>query len=211
MKREYILGVLFFGGVWGISEAVLGGALYASHVPYASVPLTVVGLAVLTVARSYFPRRGTPTLVAACAMLYKFLNSPFFGCHLVGILITGACYDLVFDVLKIRLKSLAAAATVYLSYAAFALMITYVFRYDHWVQGGIANVLRHTFIGGSMAALACACIVPLSAAAGERLKAYSTTPFGLLRPSIPGGISAVTLGLWAFAVATCLLSNPSIR
>ncbi len=211
MKREYILGVLFFGGVWGISEAVLGGALYASNVPYASVPLTVVGLAVLTIARSYFPQKGTATLVAACAMLYKFLNSPFFGCHLLGILITGACYDLVFDVLKIKLKSLAAALVTYLSYAAFALMITYLFRYDHWVQGGLAQVLRHIFVGGSMAALACACTIPLVARLGESLKSRSAMPFGLLRYPIPGGISALTLALWAFAVVTCLLSYPFTR
>ena len=89
MKREYILGVLFFGGVWGLSEAVLGGALYAAQVPYASVPLTVVGLAVLTLARSYFPQKGTATLIAACAMLYKFLNSPFFGCHLLEFSLPG--------------------------------------------------------------------------------------------------------------------------
>src|SRR4030042_692331 len=112
-----------------MSEAVLGGALYAAQVPYASVLLTVVALAVLTLARSYFPQRGTGVLIAACAMLYKFLNSPFFGCHLLGILMTGACYDLVFDVLKVRVKSLGAAATVYLSYAAFAVMITYLLRY----------------------------------------------------------------------------------
>jgi hypothetical protein len=211
VKREYILGALFFGGVWGISEAVLGGVLYASNVPYASVPLTVVGLAVLTVARSYFPQRGTATLVAACAMLYKFLNSPFFGCHLLGILITGACYDLAFGVLKIRLKSLGAALATYLSYAAFAVMITYLFQYDHWVQGGLAKVLGHIFIAGSIAALACASVVPLSARFAERLKSYSPVPFGLLRFPIPGGVSAVTLGLWAFAVAMCLLSHPSIR
>lgn len=202
MRRDYLLGVLFFGGVWGLSEAVLGDALYAANVRYASVPLTVMGLAVLTVARSYLPQRGTATLVAACAMLYKFLNSPFFGCHLLGILITGACYDLVFDVLKIRLKALAAAATTYLSYATFAVMITYLFQYDHWVQGGLAKVLGHIFIAGSMAALACACVVPLSARFAEKLKSYSPAPFGLLRFPIPNGISAVTLGLWAFAVAT---------
>lgn len=210
MKREYILGVLFFGGVWGISEAVLGGALYASQTPYASVLLTAVGLAVLTIARSYFPQRGTATLVAACAMLYKFLNSPFFGCHLLGILITGASYDLMFDVLKVRLKSLAAAAATYLSYAAFAVMITYLFRYDHWVLGGLVKVLRHIFIEGSMAALVCACVVPLSARLGEKLKSYSAMPFGLLRSPIPGGISALTMGLWAFAVVTCLSSYPSV-
>jgi hypothetical protein len=211
VKREYILGVLFFGGVWGISEAVLGGALYASNVPYASVPLTVVALAVLTIARSYFPQTGTATLVAACAMLYKFLNSPFFGCHLLGVLITGACYDLAFGVLKIRLKSLAAAMATYLSYAAFAVMITYLFQYDHWVQGGLPKVLGHIFITGSMAAWACACVVPLTTRFAEKLKSYSPAPFRLFRFPIPNGISAVTLGLWAFAVATCLLSYPFFR
>lgn len=211
MKREYILGMLFFGGVWGMSEAVLGGALYAAQVPHASVPLTAVGLAVLTLARSYFPQRGTATLVAACAMLYKFLNSPFFGCHLLGILITGACYDLIFDILKIRAKSLGAAAVTYLSYAAFALMITYLFRYDHWVQGGFAKVLQHIFMGGSMAALACAVAVPLSARLGQRLKSYSAMPFGMRWYPIPGGVSALTLGLWAFAAVMCVLSYPAVR
>lgn len=212
MKREYILGVLFFGGVWGISEAVLGGALYSAGVPHASVLLTAVGLAVLTLARSYFPRRGTGTLIAACAMLYKFLNSPFFGCHLLGILMTGACYDLMFDVLKVRLKSVGAAATVYLSYAAFAVMITYVFRYDHWVQGGLNAVLRHILVGGSMAAAVCAVVVPLAARLGERLKAWSPAPFNLARYPIPGGVSALTtVGLWAFAAVMCVLSYPFVR
>jgi hypothetical protein len=211
MKREYILGVLFFGGLWGLSEAVLGGVLYAAQVPYASVPLTVVGLAVLTLARSYFPQRGTATLVAACAMLYKFLNSPFFGCHLLGILMTGACYDLIFDILKIRAKSLGAAAVTYLSYAAFAVMIMYLFRYPHWVQGGLAKVLGHVFIEGSMAALACAGIVPLSARLGERLKSYSAMLFGVLRYPIPGGVPVLTVGLWAFAAVMCVLSYPSVR
>jgi len=211
VRREYILGVLFFSGVWGISEALLGGALYASGAPYASIPLTIVGLAVLTVARIHFPRRGIGTLIASFAMLYKFLNAPFFGCHLLGILFTGVCYDLMFDVLKIRSKSLAAAATTYLSYTLFAVTITYAFRYDHWVQGGLLKVARHIFLEGSAAALACAVVVPLIAPLGEKLKSRSPLRFRWRWQPIPGGLSALTLGLWGFGLVTCLLSYATVQ
>jgi hypothetical protein len=157
-------------------------------------------------------------------MLYKFLNSPFFGCHLLGILLTGACYDLMFDVLKIRVKSLGAAAAVYLSYAAFAVMITYLFRYDHWVQGGLVKVLRHVLLGGSMAALACAVVVPLIARLGEKCRVccahhlyrlgaeigVHSTPYKLRSP-ISGSAWALTVGLWAFAFVMCALSYPFVR
>jgi len=211
VKREYILGVLFFSSVWGVSEALLGGALYASGAPYASVPLTAIAFAVLTVARIYLPRRGTATLIASFAMLYKFLNAPFFGCHLLGILFTGACYDLMFDVLRVRSKSLGAAAATFLSYALFAVTITYVFRYEHWVQGGFAQVARHVFLAGSVAAAACAVAVPLSARLSEKLRSRSPMPFRLRWQPVSGGISALTLGLWTFGLVACLLSHAAVQ
>src|SRR4030042_3359077 len=117
MKKEHFLGVLFFGGLWGIAEAVLGDALYSSNVPYASVPLTIIGFVLMAAARVYCPQIGTATLVAACAMLYKFLNAPFFACHLLGILLTGMCYDLFFGVLKIKSRSFSVVGAASLSCA----------------------------------------------------------------------------------------------
>ncbi|UCG56048.1 MAG: hypothetical protein JSU70_14390 [Phycisphaerales bacterium] len=206
MKVERVLGVLFFGGVWGLSEAVLGDTLYSANVPYASVPLTVIGFVVMTLASVYFPQRGTVTLIAACAMLYKFFNEPFFACHLLGIFMTGVCYDLFFRVLSVKSRSLAAAAATYMSYALFALMITYVGRYEHWVQGGISAVVRHIVISGSMAALGAAALVPLSFRLGEKLRARFATPFALRQHVALGGVSAVTLGLWAFCLTMYALS-----
>ena len=72
MKKEYILGILFFGGLWGISEAVLGDALYSANVPYASVPLTVIGFILMAIAQVYLPQKGTATLIAGFAMLYRW-------------------------------------------------------------------------------------------------------------------------------------------
>ncbi len=200
MKKEHILGILFFGGLWGISEAVLGDALYRAEVLYASVPLTIIGFIVMSTAKVYFPQKGTATLIAACAMLYKFLNVPFFACHLLGILLMGLCYDLFFSVFKIKSRSLSAATAVYLNYALFGLMITYVFRYEHWVQGGFTEVLRHVGISGSMAALGCAVLVPSSFHLGERLKANYATPFNLRLKWASCAALVATVGLWVFSI-----------
>jgi len=156
----------------------------------------------MAIAHVYFPQIGTATLIAACAMLYKFLNVPFFFCHLLGILLMGVCYDLFFSVLKIKNRSLSVVAAVYLSYALFALMITYVFRYEHWVQAGFAGVLRHVLISGSMAALGCTILVPASFRLGMQIKANYAGPFNLKLQFVPSGVLAVTVGLWIFSIVT---------
>ena len=207
MKKEHILGILFFSGLWGISEAVLGDALYRADVPYASVPLTITGFVIMTFARVYFPQKGTVTVIAACAMLYKFLNVPFFACHLLGIFLMGVSYDLFFSVFTIKNRSLSAAAATYLSYALFALMITYAFRYEYWAQAGFAGVLRHIGISGSIAALGCAVLVPLSFRLAEQLRAHFATPFRLRLQLAPGSVSAVAIGLWIFRIAGYFLNH----
>jgi ABC-type thiamin/hydroxymethylpyrimidine transport system permease subunit len=200
MKKEHIWGILFFSGLWGITEAVLGGALYSANVRYASVPLTIIGFIILTFARIYFPQRGTATLIAALAMLYKFLNEPFFACHLLGIFIMGVSYDVVFNVFKIKNQSLCAIVATYFNYALFALMITYLFRYNYWVQGGFGRVLKHIAIAGTMAAVGSAVFVPLSFWLGKILKAKFAMPFRLEFQFASGSISLVTTALWVFGI-----------
>jgi hypothetical protein len=205
MKKEYILGILFFGGLWGISEAVLGDVLYSASVPYASVPLTIIGFIIMTMARVYFPKMGTVTFIAAFAMLYKFLNVPFYGCHLLGILMTGMSYDLFFSIIKIKKPSLSAAAATYLSYALFGFMITYVFKYEYWVQAGFSGVLRHIAISGSMAALGCAVCVPICIQLTERFKTKLIQAFNMQLQLVPGGVLAITIGLWVFGIAAYII------
>lgn len=200
MKKEYLLGILFFSGLWGISEAVLGDALYSANVPYASVPLTIIGFVLMAFAQVYFPQKGTATLIAGFAMLYKFLNVPFFACHLLGILLMGICYDLFFSVLKIKNRSLSAIAAVYLNYILFALMITYVFRYEHWVQGGFFKILRHVGISGSMVALTCAILIPASLHFGQKIKANFARFFSMKLQFVPGSALVITIGLWVFGI-----------
>jgi hypothetical protein len=205
MKKEYILGIFFWGGLWGISEAVLGDALYSANVPYASVPLTVIGFILMAIAQVYLPQKGTATLIAGCAMLYKFLNVPFFACHLLGILLMGVCYDLFFSVFRIKNRSLSVIAAVYLNYLLFALMITYVFRYEHWVQGGFARILRHVGISGSMTALGCAILLPVSFYFAQKIKAYFGRFLSMKVQFIPGSVLVITIGLWIFSIVVYIV------
>jgi hypothetical protein len=163
--------------------------------------LTVIGFIILTFACVYFPQRGTAMLIAGFAMLYKFLNEPFFACHLLGIFLMGVCYDLLFNVLKMRRNFLSSALVAYLGYASFALLITYIFRYGSWPQAGFAKVLRHIGINGSMAALGCAVLLPLSFYLAQRLKTNFASPFKLQLRLASSGISALTVGLWVFSIS----------
>jgi hypothetical protein len=207
MKREHIVGVLFFGGLWGVSEATLGDALYRAGVPHASIPLTVIGLVILTCARAYLPHAGMTTLIASSAMLYKFLNTPLFGCHLLGIVLTGVCYDIFFNLAGIRNKGLAAVLTAYGSNASFALIITYLVRYDHWVQGGFTKVLSHVGIDGSVVAAICFLIVPMAGRLGERAAAKTAQPFRWRSSLLAKSIAGLTAAIWLPVMAPLFLNR----
>jgi hypothetical protein len=199
MKKEYIFGILFFGSLWGLSEAILGGLLYRFEIPHASVYLTVIGFSVLMIARMFFSKPGMLTLIAAFAMLYKFLNTPFFACHLLGILLLGVCCDLFFNIVKLKHRYVSTILAIYTNFTLFALLITYIFRYKHWIERGWARIAGHILIGGTLAALACVLAVPLCDRLGQWLKTGKShgdmaKSFGRLR------LATVTTGLWLMAV-----------
>jgi len=170
MKRNILWTVVIFGTLWGLSEAMLGGWLYAHDVPYASVPLTVIGLGLLCVARALCDRPGTSAAIGAVAMLFKFLNLPFFACHIAAIFLLGASFDLCVSLVPRRGRVPAVAAGVYLGYLSFGLIITYVFRYSRWPEGGMMKILHYVGVGGSMAAVASAALSPLWFALGRRMR-----------------------------------------
>jgi hypothetical protein len=57
--------------------------------------------------------------------------------------------------------ALSGAISAYSGYALFALVITYIVRYDPWVAGGWPKVSHHIFVGGSYAALTALLAIPL--------------------------------------------------
>lgn len=201
MKKDFILGVVFFGSLWGISEVLLGGFLYRNHVSHASVPLTIIGFIVLTIAKIYFPQRTSATSIGSIAMLYKFLNTPFFACHLLAIFLLGLSYDLVHRMFKIKSKALFGLIATYLGYMLFALTITYIFQYYYWTEEGLPRILRYVGVSGTLAAFANFIAVPLSFNVGHILKQKTINPFAFTSPLATGSVSLITLAIWFLGVA----------
>jgi hypothetical protein len=200
MKTRYLLGILLFSGLWGLAEAVVGGTLYAAGAQQAaSILLAVIAFGLLTAARATVPLAGSSAAIAALAMLYKFLNEPFFACHLLGIFLLGAAYEVVFALARGRYKPLIGAAGTYLGFAAFAVLITYVFRYSWWADEGWPKVLRYVVVTGTIAAACNAVVVPLADRLARGLGRRSADRAELRKWAVPA-LSVVAAGVWVFAL-----------
>lgn len=196
MRKEYILGILFFSGLWGFFEVVLGGFLYKENIPFSALPLAVIAFLILTIANIYLPQKGTAMFIGAIAMLYKFLNTPFFACHLLAIFLLGVSYDLGFNFFKIKNKALAGILSTYLGFILFAITITYIFRYPHWVNAGFQKVINYIGREGTLVAFTNSIIVPASFYLGQKLKEKTINPFAFKSKFATRSVSLITLSFW---------------
>lgn len=161
------LWLLLFGSLWGIGEVIAGGVLFRETVPYASVWLTAWALFVLAAGRGVLNKPGSSTVIGAFATVFKLVNTAPFFCHLLGIFLLGLAFDIASTLLMKRERkisyrsSLSGVMSAYGGYALFALVITYIVRYEYWTVGGLAKVLHHIFVSGSFAALMAIIVVPL--------------------------------------------------
>lgn len=191
--------LLLFGSLWGVVEVVVGEALFAGEVPFASVWLTAWGFLMLAAARGVLNAPGSSSAVGAVASLYKLAFAAPYFCHLLGIFFLGMAFDLFAGALlkdsrePAWKRGLAGALSAYSGYALFALVITYVARYRPWVAGGWPKVVNHVFVGGGYAALACLAVVPAGYWLGERgWPASARHP----RRAAAGAVT-VTIVIWA--------------
>jgi hypothetical protein len=217
MKKQMILGVLFFSAIWGCVEAGLGGALYAAGAPYPSAVLTAIAFFILAVASVFLPYRGIGTAMGLLAMLYKFLNAPFFACHLVAIASLGVAWDVCFALGKRRVAerglgsflrtALLAGAACYLGHALFVGLMFFPFRSEGWLAKGPLGALRHVFVPGSLAAIGCALAAPLGLRAGAVLRGRASQPSLLgLQPRMVGLLTlTASVVLWGVGVAHKLM------
>jgi hypothetical protein len=172
-KFKIFLWLFLFGSIWGINEVFLGEFLYKNEIQNSSVMLTLIALFLLSVARGMFNKAGASSLIGVFAVLFRLANTAPSYCHLLGIFLLGFTFD-IFSTLWIRNEdktpyrwAAAGMLSAFGNNALFAVLITYVFRYEYWVVGGISKVTQHIFISGGMITLFAAFVVPLGFYAGR--------------------------------------------
>jgi hypothetical protein len=190
--------ILFFGSLWGLSEVLGGGALYAMDVPHSSIFLSAWALFLLAMARGLVNKPGSSAAIGGIATLFKLINAAPFICHLLGIFALGVAFD-IFASLILKKKTdrlvpaaLTGAAGAYGGYSLFAVLITYVIRYEFWVEGGINKVLNHIFFSGSIVALISLFLVPL----GFKLGMASEDVTSKKPTWVYAGTAAAVLFIW---------------
>ena len=166
-KFKPILWLFFFGSIWGINEVFLGEILYRNDIQNSSVILTAMALFVLAISRGLINKPGSSALIGIFAVLFRLANTAPSYCHLLGIFLLGATFD-VFSSLLVKNKERAplrwGAAGMLSGFGnnvLFALLITYVFRYEYWIAAGTSKVFNHIFISGSITAFIAAFLVPM--------------------------------------------------
>jgi hypothetical protein len=200
-KFKPIMWLFLFGSIWGINEVFLGEILYQNEILNSSVILTVIALFLLAISRAMINKPGSSALIGIFAVLFRLANTAPSYCHLLGIFLLGVTFD-VFSSMLLKNEERAPlrwGATGMLSAfgnnALFALLITYVFRYEYWAVGGISKVSHHIFISGSIITVIAAFLVPLGFFVGKNGGTlFDRRPRWSLAGTILGSIA-----LWTFA------------
>ena len=180
--RGHILLLLVCATLWGIYEFAVGGWLYGHHIPKSSVYLTAGALLLLGVSMRL--PIGSGAIISTIAMLFKFMNHPFYACHMVAIFFIGVSYDISRILwrrysLRNYYPVVVGFFTGYLSAITFSLAITYLFQHPHWA-GGLPQVINYIGVQGTMFAIAGTVMVPLGMKLGD--KTYELSWIALPRP-----------------------------
>jgi hypothetical protein len=158
-KKKLILAIILFGSMWGGLEALGISVMRSFDFSLKSPFLAATGILILGGARMIMPRRGSTFLMGLVAAGFKFLTLPqILFCQVAAVAVQGAVLDLAFSYAEKKDLSqwfslgMVGVFAMYLNYALFSLLETYVVLNPFWVDKGFSGVLNYTFLEGSLAA-----------------------------------------------------------
>ena len=175
-KKKLILGIILFGSIWGGLEALGISIMRSFDFSMKSPFLAATGILVLGAARMIMPRRGSTFLMGLVAACFKFLTLPqILFCQVLAVAVQGAVLDLTFSYAEKRNLSkwfslgMVGVFSMYLNYALFSLLETYVVLNPFWVEKGFSGILNYTFLEGSLAAALCFVFINFGFSLGRSL------------------------------------------
>lgn len=194
--KKHIIWLLFFGTLWGMSEVVLGKALYDAQVPYASAWLGAIALLLLGAARSMVNLAGASLAIGALASLFRAANAAPFFCHILGILFLAASFDLFATFLlrrdkhRVLMASLTGISSGLLGNILFSLCAVLLINQPSWTANGWEKAFDHVFVTGGVIAFCGAILVPL----GRQWRG------GFIQPRLAYGVIALAWFLGLFVL-----------
>jgi len=198
--KKSFLWVIFFGSLIGLNETLIG----SFNIPYRSVVLSSITLAILSVARYQLPKFGTSLLIIGIAVLYKInsvgvhsCTTNFLLCGPMALLILGTGYE-IFSYFLIAKKPfsylnfvLVCGITSIVAFGIFAVMNTYVLSV--W---DTSRLSEYIYVRAPLTAIISGilCVLTLYA-----VMAFKNVKVARLNPSlIQALLGSVIIGLWLF-------------
>ena len=145
-KYENILVVLLFGSLWGALELFGRDLFRAMGMPQKSALLFGLGIIILYASKRLVHFPGSVAIMALIAGLFKIASAKFYPCQFAAVMINGIVFDIAYSTFKERLnrslmyRAIAAPVIVYVSYAMFASVATYVLRQEPWASAGWVGI-----------------------------------------------------------------------
>jgi len=205
-KRKLILGIIFFGSIWGGLEALGISAMREVKFFPTSPVLALVAILILSASRMILKRPGTTLACGVVAAGFKALCLPsIMLCQVTAVFLTAAIMDVAFTWAESRRLSswlswgVVGLAASYANYLLFGLVNTYLLRNIYWLER-VHTIPNYVLISGTYAAVFSFFGILLGRALGR-----STEPlFGRLdqvkATAYSGGIILASLGFWLLGI-----------
>lgn len=202
-KKKLILGIILFGSMWGGLEALGISIMRSFDFSPMSPFLAATGILILGAARMIIPRRGSTFLIGLVAAGFKFLTLPqIFFCQVVAVAVQGAVLDFAFSYAEKKKPlpwfslGIVGVLAMYVNYALFSLLETYVVLNPFWVDKGFSGVLNYAFLEGSLAAILCFVMINLGFGLGKSLAPLFSRWEILKAKAYSIGTMVAALGCW---------------
>ena len=217
MENKNLMGILFFGSLWGVFEATLGALLHliAPLTPYTGAIMLSIGVFIMSYAlRAHKPENTLmfTFCIGLMASLLKGFDIILLGPQpevinpMVAIVIEALAFGMVVRVLQKKHQKdmftapLTGLLTGYSSHLGFSLSFAYLLKSDFWLSKGIQGILEFTATSGTVAGILCAITVPLGYVLGDELTP-NLAQFRERRPVLSYALACATIiGCWVVGV-----------